>query len=223
MNRPIALYVAIGVIVIVVIGAFVFMSGNGSEDADEGDGVDSNVRSSSVASNLVNDTGPATPPEATVEAGIDESRAEETDASATMDTAADTATDVLDTGIAEEGEEPASIEIHLTGLPDEAAITLDGQAITGSTLRVPNDGERHRISVRAEGFNAWSRDVDSDEDTEIAVRMVPIVEDEPAASRESGEARPERPDRSDRPSRSERHTPRRPPSKAPTIYRDPGF
>jgi hypothetical protein len=66
-----------------------------------------------------------------------------------------------------------SVTVELSGLPEGAALMLDGRPASGARFQLEKDGSKHVLSATVEGFAPWSHAFDATEDRRIEVQLVP--------------------------------------------------
>lgn len=94
---------------------------------------------------------------------------------------------------------PTPVVLTLTGLPEGAQITVDGETVSGSRIELsPSDADR-TIEVRQDGHQPWTRTVAGDSSHQLAVALTPEPEAEP-------EPEPEPEPRAERESSRERRS-----------------
>jgi hypothetical protein len=190
---------------------------------------------------------------ATTDAAVVELGAQATSSAAPTDAgsaaAADAGVPAADAGAPDQAQ--AQIVLTLTGVPEGATVTLDGEQVAGTEIALaPSDAER-TLEVRLEGHETWTRTVRGDVSAEIQVELRAEREERPrarsrraqrarerAARAESsrGRDRNARREESSRARRDgqrraspraerapERPAPSRPPGSRPSAVRDPGF
>lgn len=115
---------------------------------------------------------PVTAIDAALESGGDESNPEVSDQpDADSAPAGDAETGEMDALSEEDSPTAENVLITLTGLPDGATITVDGDEVEGPVLTVSRSTETVRLLVRAEGYRSFQHRVSTNEATTIPVRM----------------------------------------------------
>ena len=91
---------------------------------------------------------------------------------------------------------PDTVRITLEGLPEDASVSADGEAVEGPTFDLARSGDSVRLVVRADGYRSWQQTVSAEEPATIRVRMQrrdrDRREDSPRRQPNLGEPRPAR-------------------------------
>jgi hypothetical protein len=107
-----------------------------------------------------------------------------------------------------EPAEPGDIQVSLILDPQDAAITVDGKQVDapGGILRLPRDGEVHRIEVSAPGYVTRSVPIraDRDQSASIALASAPAAVTAPATEKVGKPDKRDKRDKRDRRKRDRR-------------------
>lgn len=70
---------------------------------------------------------------------------------------------------------PSEVVVELFGVPPDAKVSLDGQPVSGSVLRLPRGSGEHQIAVEAKGRESFRIMHDADRDGRYAISLAPLV------------------------------------------------
>jgi serine/threonine-protein kinase len=81
---------------------------------------------------------------------------------------------------------PLRATITLDGVPEAAAVFVDGRRIEGASFDLPR-GDRVHVEVRVAGYEPWANDVFAQADGTVPVRLVPVRPIVPTKARIHGD------------------------------------
>jgi hypothetical protein len=77
---------------------------------------------------------------------------------------------------------PVEVMVELFGIPPEASVRLDGQAVSGSVLHMTRGSGLHEIDVEAKGREPFHISHDAERDGRYAISMAPLPKQKPSKS-----------------------------------------